>query len=91
MTATTTSAKKAGPASAEGDNAVLKLVREGQKFTASVSTDGGATFTDLKSDSFAALPEEVYVGLCVSSGDNSKTATAVFEDFAIGGTTYDFK
>ncbi len=91
LAAAANSGKKAGATSAVGDNAVLKLVREGEKFTASVSTDGGATFADIKSDSFTGLPNEVYVGLCVSSGDNSKTATAVFENFTIGGTAYGFK
>lgn len=91
LAAAAKSAKKEGAARVDGENALLRLVREGQKFTASVSTDGGATYTDIKSDSFTGLPDEVYVGLCVSSGDNSKTATAVFENFTIDNTAYDFK
>jgi hypothetical protein len=44
-----------------------------------------------KSDSFAALSEEVYVGLAVNSGDNSKAATAKFSQMRIGGTEYPFE
>lgn len=91
LAAAAKSGKKEGAARVDGENALLRLVREGQKFTASVSTDGGATYTDIKSDSFTSLPDEVYVGLCVSSGDNSKTATAVFENFTIDNTAYGFK
>ena len=73
------------------DNAVLKLVRKGNAFEAHISTDGGATYSATKSDSFTAtLPQELYVGVCVSSGDNSKTATATFSDLTINGVAYGF-
>ena len=83
MTSGGNASKKAAGTRTSADNAVLKLVRTGDKFEAFYSTDGGATFSSTKSDSFVGLPAELYVGLCVSSGDNSKTATAVFSNFTL--------
>jgi hypothetical protein len=83
MTSGGNASKKAAGTRTSADNAVLKLVRTGDKFEAFYSTDGGATFSATKSDSFVGLPAELYVGLCVSSGDNSKTATAVFSNFTL--------
>jgi pilin isopeptide linkage protein len=85
------SSKKSMGTRTAGDDVVLRLTRTGSKFEAAYSTDGGATFTVGKSDSFAALSEEVYVGLAVSSGDNSKSATAKFSQMRIDGTEYPFE
>ena len=77
------SGKKSGGARADAGEVMLRLARVGDKVTASYSTDG-VTFTDVKSDTFAAtLPEEVYVGLAVSSGNNTNTATATFADWVV--------
>lgn len=85
------SGKKSGGARAAGDDVVLKLTRTGDKVEALYSADGGATFTTIKSDTFAtALPAEVYVGMAVSSGDNSKSATARFSDLRVNDTPYGF-
>jgi hypothetical protein len=82
--------KKSMATRGSGDRVVLRLARSGNDFTASYSVDGGATFVDGKSDSFVALPEEVYVGLAVASGDNSKHATATFRSFEVNDTPYGF-
>jgi regulation of enolase protein 1 (concanavalin A-like superfamily) len=84
------SSKKSMGTRTAGDDVVLRLTRTGSKFEAAYSTDGGATFTAGKSDSFVGLAEEVYVGLAVSSGDNSKSATAQFSSMSIDGTEYGF-
>ncbi len=77
------SGKKSAGARTEQGGVLLRLVRVGDKVTASYSTDG-ATFTEMKSDTFTpSLPSEVYVGLAVTSGNNSATATAVFADFTV--------
>jgi hypothetical protein len=85
------SSKKSMGTRGAGDDVVLRLTRTGSKFEAAYSTDGGATFTVGKSDSFAALSEEVYVGLAVNSGDNSKSATAKFSQMRIDGIEYPFE
>jgi regulation of enolase protein 1 (concanavalin A-like superfamily) len=90
LTAGEKSSKKSMGTRAAGDSVVLRLTRTGDKFEAAYSTDGGATFTAGKSDSFVGLAEEVYVGLAVSSGDNSKSATAEFSSLTIDGTEYGF-
>lgn len=90
-TAGSKSGKKSGGSRTDDGSVVLRLSRTGDKYTALYSTDGGANFTEIRSETFAsALPEELYVGLAVSSGDNSKSATARFAEFDIDGISYGF-
>ncbi|MBP3439922.1 MAG: right-handed parallel beta-helix repeat-containing protein [Tidjanibacter sp.] len=90
LTSGAKASKKSMGTRAAGDDVVLRLTRSGSSVEAAYSTDGGATFTVGKSDSFAALADEVYVGLVVSSGDNSTSATAQFSDMRIDGAEYGF-
>lgn len=70
------SAKKSGGACAAG--ALLRLERVGDKVTALTSTDDGASWTEIKSGEIAGMPDEVCLGVAVSSGSNSDSATATF-------------
>lgn len=86
------SGKKSAGSRTDSGEVYLRLVREGDRVEAAYSTDGGANYTPIKSDSFAAgLGEEVYVGLVVSSGSNSDAATATFGAVTINGQSYGFK
>ena len=86
------SGKKSAGARTETGGVVLQLVRTGDKVKASYSTDAGANFTAIKSDTFAtALPEEVYIGLAVTSGNNTDTATGKFANFTIDSTPFAFE
>ena len=84
------SSKKSMATRGSTDKVVLRLTRSGDSFAAAYSTDGGVTFSEGKSDSFVGLPEEVYVGLVVASGDNSKLTSATFSDFEVDGTPCGF-
>lgn len=92
VTAGSKSSKKTvGSRAADNTQALLRLTRKGNDFTADYSTDGGATYTECYSGSFAtALPDEVYVGLVVSSGDNSKSASATFRNLTLNDTALPF-
>lgn len=62
----------------------VKLQRIGNKYSASYSADGGETYSKPREGEFVGgLPTSIYVGLAVNSGDNSKTANAVFSDVRI--------
>lgn len=71
-------------------NAYLKLKRAGDTFYASYSLDGGITYGTERNGDFTDLPNKVYVGLALNSGDNSKTTTASFSDIKINGTAVHF-
>jgi hypothetical protein len=68
---------------------MLKLERNGDRVSASVSLDNGETFSAANNVDFSSLPAKVYVGLAVSSGGNS-AATASFSDIRIGGSAIGF-
>jgi regulation of enolase protein 1 (concanavalin A-like superfamily) len=55
----------------------VKLERRGNVISAYRSTDGAA-WTFVGSDAFA-MTADIYVGLAVSSHDNTRLATAVFD------------
>lgn len=76
--------------SATGGQTVMKLVRTGDACTISLSEDGGATFGTTRTESIASLPETVYVGLAVNSGDSQKTSTAQFGTVTLDGTPIAF-
>ncbi len=69
----------------EGVNPIVRLERAGDKFKASYSLDGGATFGAEKSVTIAGQPETLLVGLAVNSGDSKKTSEAVFSNLTING------
>lgn len=72
-------------ASTSGGNgaapAWVMLQRQGNVITASVSADG-TTWTAVASDGFT-MGTDVYVGLAVSSHDNSRLATATFDGVTV--------
>lgn len=76
--------KSMSGATGSGD-VYLKLQRSGSTMIASYSLDGGATFPKTIESAFTNLPNEVCVGLVVSSGDSTATATATFSDIQING------
>jgi predicted amidohydrolase/regulation of enolase protein 1 (concanavalin A-like superfamily) len=59
----------------------VKLERRGNVISAYRSADG-VTWTFVSSDSFA-MPADIYVGLAVSSHDNTRLATAIFDNVTI--------
>ncbi len=59
----------------------VKLERRGNTITASLSNDG-ANWTPVGSDTFT-MPATVYVGLGVSSHDNTRLATATFDNVTV--------
>ncbi len=82
LSATDSWAKTGSDAVSAGDNLYLKLVRQGQDYSASYSMDGGSSYTDLGSGTFTGLPEALKVGVFAApngSGEQSFT----FEDMAI--------
>ena len=91
LSAGTNSSKKSGGArSAEGE-LLLRMEREGDRVEASYSADGGVSWQSIKSDSFASpLPSEVCIGVAVSSGSTSDSATARFGNFTVGSIEYKF-
>ncbi|KAA6351681.1 Pectate lyase [termite gut metagenome] len=78
-------------ATGSGD-AYLKLERVGSTYKASYSLDGGNNYGNVRTVAFTAtLPDKLYVGLAVSSGDNSKLATAIFSNVKINGELQSFE
>ena len=66
----------------------LKLQRSGSTFYSSYSLDGGATYSTEVTNTFATeLPNSIFVGLVLSSGDSNITASATFSDIKINGTS----
>lgn len=60
----------------------VKVVRSGSTFSASASPDG-ATWTQLGSNQTITMAQNVYIGLGVSSQNNSSLATATFDSVSI--------
>ena len=60
----------------------MKLVRSGSTFTAYVSANG-LYWTQLESSETISMAQNVYIGLAVSSGNNSSLATATFDNVSI--------
>lgn len=85
---------------ASGGDAIVKMVREGNNVQLSYSLDGGTTFSEPVGVVFekkidenhteSTLGETVKIGLAASSGDNTKTSTAVFTDLTINGEKEQF-
>lgn len=79
------------PATSTGANGVVRLERSGDKCLLSYSLDGGETFGEARSVTFeGGLPETVYVGLAVNSGDSSKTSTSSFANVMLNGAAVGF-
>lgn len=76
--------------SSSGDEVVLKLRREGNTFYASYSVDGGLSFGAEKSNEITDMPQNICLGLAVSSANNKTTATAVFEGFTLNSEDIEF-
>lgn len=77
------------PANVKGST-YLKLKREGDSYSASYSLDGGLTYGNERKGSFAdPLPDKVYLGLAINSGNNTITK-AVFSDIKINGNAVTF-
>lgn len=77
--------------SVEGAKPVLRIERMGDSCSLSYSLDGGATFGKVRTESFdGGLPETLCLGVAVSSGSNSDSATAVFGNVTINGETVAF-
>lgn len=73
------------------EKAIMKLERAGNACSISYSLDGGVNFGKVRTETFAAgLPDTIYLGMAVSSGDNSKTATAVFSNFTLNNASVAF-
>lgn len=71
---------------------IMRVERVGDVAKISYSLDGGATFGSERSETFTAgLPETVCLGLAVSSGSSSATATALFDNFMLNGETVLFE
>ena len=68
-------------------NTWLRLRRQGFTLTGYMSADGN-TWARLGSITFQSLPEDLYIGMAVSSRRPTQTATAEFRDFSTvtGGT-----
>ena len=72
--------------SVEGAKPVLRIERTGDSCSLSYSLDGGTTFGKVRTESFGGgLPETLCLGLAVSSGNSSKSATAVFSNMSVNG------
>ena len=70
---------------------MLRIERTGDSCSLSYSLDGGATFGKVRTEQFdGGLPETLCLGLAVSSGSNSDSATAVFGNVTINGETVAF-
>ncbi|WP_185235246.1 pectinesterase family protein [Teredinibacter franksiae] len=65
-----------------GDDLYLKLVRTGQDYAASVSTDGGVTYSGLGGSTFTALPDTIKVGV-FAAPNGSGAQVFTFEDIQI--------
>ncbi len=64
----------------------VKLVRSGNVFSAYTSMNG-LYWTQLLSPQTIAMAQNVYVGLAVSSGNNSSLATAVFDNVSVSSAS----
>ncbi len=78
-------------ATTEGAKPIVRLERAGDKFTASYSLDGGATFGAEKSVSISGLPDKLLIGLAANSGDSKKASEAVFSNVKINGQAVAFE
>ena len=63
----------------------VELVRSGNTFTAYTSVNG-LSWTQLESSETITMPQNVYVGLAVSSQSTSSLATATFDNVSISPT-----
>lgn len=72
------------------EKAIMKLVRSGNDCSISYSLDGGLTFGGDRKYSIAELPETLYLGMAVSSGDSKATAKAVFSNFMLNNSSVAF-
>jgi len=63
----------------------MKLARSGNSFSAYTSPDG-VNWTQLGASQTINMAEIVYVGLCVTSSDNSSLATATFDNVSVSSS-----
>lgn len=78
------------PEASGSSDVVMKLRRDGSDIYVSYSLDGGVTFGGEKKNTLSGLSDKVYVGVAVSSADNSMSGTAEFSGFALDGTQIPF-
>jgi pectate lyase len=76
--------------STQGSNVYLKLERSGDTYHASYSLDGGNSYGNASTGTLDALPDKLYVGIAVNSGDNSAAGTAIFSNIKIDGNDVPF-
>jgi hypothetical protein len=60
----------------------VKLVRSGSSFTGYASPDG-LNWTQVGSSQTITMAQNVFIGLAISSNDNTKLTTAAFDSVAI--------
>jgi regulation of enolase protein 1 (concanavalin A-like superfamily) len=60
----------------------VKVTRSGSTFSSFVSSDG-ATWVQLGASQTVAMGQNVFIGLCVTSGDAASLATATFDNVTI--------
>jgi len=60
----------------------VKVTRSGSTFSSYVSADG-ATWVQLGTSQTVTMGSSVYVGLAVTSGSTTATATATFDNVSI--------
>lgn len=88
ITAAVNRGTKTLPAATGDGDVYLKLERNGSTYSSSYSLDGGVTYSNATSQTFAAeLPATINVGFVVSSGDAGINASATFSDIKINGNT----
>ncbi|MBX7207142.1 MAG: DUF1349 domain-containing protein [Verrucomicrobiaceae bacterium] len=75
-----------GPANNPVPNNWVRLVRTGNTIVGYASADG-VTWTQIHSASYSSLASTMFVGLCVTSVDNTRLGTATFDNVQIIGTT----
>ncbi|WP_295797162.1 pectinesterase family protein [uncultured Microbulbifer sp.] len=73
--------KASGDAVVAGDSLYFKLERQGQAYYASVSTDGGVSYTELGANTFTGLPDSIKVGLFAAPYNDNQNFT--FEDIQL--------
>ena len=80
------------PTSIDDSKPMMRLERSGNVCKISYSLDGGITFGAVRSETFVGdLPEVVYLGMAVSSGSSSATATALFSNFNLESVVVGFE
>lgn len=69
---------------------IVKLSRTGNECELSVSLDGGNTFTGNRTETIESLPQTVYIGVAVNSGNAKDTAKGSFSGFTLNNESVSF-